>query len=60
MIRGVSVLGDFGTLHTRKSPSVVCVANMSVVCFEDEPCQARPVIGEGVRLVVSVWRMMKG
>jgi len=43
------------TLHTRRSPSLVCVANMSDFCFEDEVCHASEVIGDGDREeVVSV------
>lgn len=32
---------------------------MSVFCFEDEPCHAKPVILEGAREVVKVCRMVK-
>lgn len=60
MILGGSVAGSFETLHTRKSPSDVCVASISVFCFDDEPCQASPVIGEGPRAVLRVCRIVKG
>lgn len=59
MILGCSLLGALGTLHTRRSPSMVCVASMSVFCLEEEPCQASPVMREGARVVVRVCRMVK-
>ena len=31
---------------------------MSVFCFDEDPCQARPFIGEGALLVVKVWRIV--
>lgn len=51
---GVSPCCALGTLHTRKSPSAVCVASISVFCFDDDPCQARSVIRAGDRVVLSV------
>ena len=48
-----------GTLHTRRSPSDVWAANISDFCFDEEPCQARPAIGEGFLGVVRVCRMVK-
>lgn len=49
------------TLHTLKSPSRVCVASISVFCFEDEVCHANEVIGEGDKEeVVSVYKMVNG
>ena len=54
MMFGGSEWGGFGTLHTRKSPSKVCVANISDFCFEEEACQASPVICDGALEVVSV------
>lgn len=32
---------------------------MSVFCFDEDPCHAKPVILEGARLVVSVCKMVK-
>lgn len=58
MMFGCSLLGALGTLHTRRSPSMVCVASMSVFCFEEEPCQASPVMREGARVVVRVCRIV--
>lgn len=50
---------DFGTLHTLKSPSRVCTASISEVCFEEDACHARPTIGEGeIDVVVSVCRIV--
>jgi hypothetical protein len=58
MIVGASWCGVFGTLQTLRSPSAVWVASMSVFCLEEEPCQAKPVIRDGARDVVSVWRIV--
>jgi hypothetical protein len=52
------LLVDFATLQTRKSPSSVCVANMSVFCREDEECHANVTIGDGALEVVKVCRMV--
>lgn len=59
MMFGGSVSGCFGTLQTLRSPSDICVASMSVFCFEDEPCQASPVIRAGVLFVLSVCTIVK-
>lgn len=59
MMEGVSPVIPLGTLQTRKSPSDVCVANISVFCLDDDPCQASPVILEGALVVVRVWRIVK-
>lgn len=59
MIFGASVCGTLGTLQTRKSPSDVCVASMSVFCLEEEPCHAKSVIREGDLVVFRVWSMVK-
>lgn len=32
---------------------------MSDFCLDEEPCQARPAMGEGDLGVVRVWRMVK-
>ena len=56
---GASWLGVFGMLQTRRSPSVVCVASMSVFCFDEDPCQASPVILEGALVVVKVCSIVK-
>jgi len=54
MTLGVSAVGGFATLQTRRSPSEVCVANMSDFCFDEEACQANVTIGDGARDVVKV------
>lgn len=59
MVLGDSAVGGFETLHTRKSPSDVCVANMSDFCFVDDACHARFTIGEGARGVVNVCKIVK-
>lgn len=51
---GGSWLGGFGTLHTRRSPSKVWVASMSVLCLDEDPCHASPVILDGALVVVNV------
>jgi hypothetical protein len=48
----------FGTLHTRRSPSAVWVASMSVFCFDEEPCHDKPVILDGALDVVNVCSMV--
>lgn len=60
MILGGSVAGVFETLQTRKSPSEVCVASISVFCFEEDPCHASPVIGDGPLEVLRVCNMVNG
>lgn len=59
IVFGDSAVAGFDTLHTRKSPSAVCVANISDFCFEEEACQARFAIGDGARAVVKVCRIVK-
>ena len=59
IVFGDSAIGGLETLHIRRSPSIVCEANMSDFCFVDEACQAKLTIGEGARWVVRVWRMVK-
>ena len=59
MIVGVSCCPVLGTLHTRRSPSAVWVPSISVFCFDEEPCQARPVILDGALEVVNVWSIVK-
>jgi hypothetical protein len=56
---GESPLAVFGMLQTRKSPSMVCAASMSDFCFEDEPCQASLLRGDGGLFVLNVWRIVK-
>lgn len=56
---GDSAVGGFETLHTRRSPSEVCVASMSDFCFVDDACHARLTMGEGARGVVKVCKMVK-
>lgn len=59
MVFGDSAVGGLETLHTRKSPSDVCVANISDFCLVDDACHARFTIGEGARGVVKVCKMVK-
>lgn len=33
---------------------------MSVFCFDEDPCHARPVMGDGDRDVVKVCKIVKG
>ena len=54
MMLGTSPCCAFGTLQTRKSPSAVCVASISVFCFDEDPCHARSVMRAGDRVVFSV------
>lgn len=56
---GDSAVGGFETLHTRRSPSEVCVASMSDFCLVDDACHARLTMGEGARGVVKVCKMVK-
>jgi len=59
IVFGVSAVGGFATLQTRKSPSKVCDTNMSDFCLVDEACQAKLTTGEGARAVVRVCRIVK-
>ena len=59
MTLGVSAVGGLAILHTLKSPSKLCIANMSDFCFADEACHARFTIGEGARDVDNVCKMVK-
>ena len=45
-------------LHTRRSPSIVCAANMSDFCFEDDPCHASLFNGDGARFVLKVCKIV--
>lgn len=58
IVFGVSAVGGFEILHTRRSPSEVCVANMSDFCLVEEACHAKFAIGEGARGVVSVCKIV--
>lgn len=58
MTLGGSWRGGLGMLQTRRSPSSVCAASMSVFCLDDDPCHARPVILDGALVVVKVCRMV--
>lgn len=53
------MVGGLDTLQTLKSPSAVWVASISDFCFEDEACHVKETIGDGLRDVVSVWRIVK-
>lgn len=56
---GVSAVGGFAILQTRRSPSDVCVANISDFCFDEDACQASITIGEGARVDVRVCKIVK-
>lgn len=56
---GGSWCGTLGTLHTRRSPSAVWVASMSVLCFDEDPCQDSPQMREGALFVVKVCNIVK-
>lgn len=58
--RAVSSMStDLGTLHTRTSPSRVCVASMSDFCRDEDACHASVTIGDGDSdVVVSVCRIV--
>lgn len=58
MMFGASVCGYFDTLQTLRSPSAVCVASMSVFCFDEDPCHASPVIFAGDLDVLRVCRIV--
>ena len=59
IVFGASAVGGLETLQTRKSPSEVCVANISDFCLDDDACHARLTIGEGAREVVKVCKIVK-
>ena len=59
MTLGASAVGGLDTLHTRRSPSAVRVANMSDFCLEEDACQDNDVIGDGARDVMRVCRIVK-
>ncbi len=59
IVFGVSAVGGLETLQTRRSPSEVCVANISDFCLVDEACHAKFTIGEGARAVVNVCKIVK-
>jgi hypothetical protein len=52
------LVGDFAMLQTRRSPSFVCVANISDFWRDEEACHASVTIGEGPREVVRLWRIV--
>ena len=56
---GVSLLGGLETLQTRRSPSTLCVASMSDLCFVEEACQTKFATGERERAAVRVCRIVK-
>ena len=59
MTCGGEAEGGFDILHTRKSPSIVCVANMSDFCLDEDACHANVTMGEGALVVLRVWMMVK-
>ena len=60
MTLGVSPLGVFGILHTRRSPSTVWAASMSDFCFDEEPCQANLLSGDGALFELRVCKIVNG
>lgn len=59
MIFGLSAVGGLATLQTLKSPSAVCMANMSDFCLVEDACHARSTIGDGARGTGRVCKMVK-
>ena len=59
IVLGVSAVGGFETLHTRRSPSEVCEASISDLCLDEDACHARFTIGDGARWVAMVCRIVK-
>ena len=59
MTLGVSAVGGLAMLQTLRSPSKLCIANISDFCLVDEACHAKLTIGEGARDVDSVCKMVK-
>lgn len=59
MIFGGSAVGGFATLQTLKSPSAVCIANMSDFCLVEDECHARWAMGDGARGTGRVCNMVK-
>ena len=57
-VLGVSVFGGFETLQTRRSPSTVCVASMSDLCFVEDACHTKFATAEGARAAVRVCRIV--
>ena len=58
MMLGESPYADFGMLQTLKSPSAVCAASMSDFCFDEDPCQASLLSGEGALLELKVCKIV--
>ena len=59
IIVGDADFAGLAMLHTRRSPSNVCVASISDFCFAEEACHARLTIGDGALEVVNVCNMVK-
>lgn len=57
-LAGSLLLNDFATLHTLRSPSSVCTANMSDFCRADEACQARVTMGDGALEVLRLCKIV--
>lgn len=53
-LAGSSLLYDFETLQTRRSPSWVWTASMSDFCRDEEACQFKVTMGEGALEVVRL------
>jgi len=57
-LAGSSLVYALDTLQTRRSPSLVCTANISDFDREDEACHDRVTIGDGPLDVVRLCRMV--
>jgi len=42
----------------RRSPSAVCAASISDFCFDEEPCHASALKGDGARVVLKVCKIV--
>ena len=51
---GMSAPAGLAILQTLRSPLAICTASMSDLCFEEDACQASPIIGDGVTDVERV------
>lgn len=56
-LAGSSLVEDFATLQTRRSPSLVCTANMSDFWRGEEACQAKLTMGDGALEVLKLCRI---
>ena len=51
-------MNDLATLHTLKSPSSVCTANISDFWREDDACQASVTMGDGALDVLRLCKIV--